>query len=253
MYRAQYRSFGTHDSLLISTTVDADGNDTAGVRWAELRNSGGGWGLYQEGTYAPADGLNRWMGSIAMNGNGDIALGYSVSDKNTYPSIRYVTRCASDPLGTLPGGEVEIIAGTGTQTQANRWGDYSSMSVDPSDDSTFWYTQEYYENTNSFDFKTRIAAIPAPNCVEPCTDDVDLDGFIAESCGGNDCNDNDAAINPGATEICDDGVDNDCDGAIDGADGDCFVCIDLGQSCSTDSDCCSGNCSNGPPSSRVCQ
>lgn len=232
MYRAQYRSFGTHDTLLISTTVDADGSDTAGVRWAELRNSGGGWNLYQEGTYAPADGENRWMGSIAMNGAGDIALGYSVASRRTFPSIRYTTRCASDPLGTMPGGEVEVIAGTGTQTQANRWGDYSSMSVDPADDATFWFTQEYYENTAGFDFKTRIAAIPAP------------------SCGGT-----------GGPEICTDGIDNDLDGLTDCSDPDCSAdpacqggsCFNLGESCSVDGDCCSGNCSNGKPSTRVCQ
>jgi len=165
MYRAQYRSFPGHDSLVMSTTVDATGTNVAGVRWAELRKVSGSWSLYQEGTYAPADGLNRWMGSIAMNGNGDIALGYSVSSSGTAPSVRYVTRCANDPLGTMPGGEMVIVAGTGVQqASANRWGDYSAMSIDPVNDSSFWYTQEYYENNGSFDFKTRIASFPAPDC-----------------------------------------------------------------------------------------
>ncbi|HEX9736841.1 MAG TPA: hypothetical protein VGG06_33155 [Thermoanaerobaculia bacterium] len=164
MYRAQYRSFGGHDSLVINTTVDADGSDTAGILWAELRDTGSGWSLHQNGVYAPSGGLHRWMGSAAMNGFGDVALGYSVANRNTFPSVRYVTRQAADPLGTLPGGEVELIAGTGTQTQANRWGDYSSMSVDPVDDCTFWYTQEYYENTASFDFKTRVGAFGGPSC-----------------------------------------------------------------------------------------
>jgi len=198
MYRAQYRSFPGHDSIVMSTTVDATGSNVAGMRWWELRNSGSGWSIFQEGTYAPADGLNRWMGSIAMNGNGDIALGYSVSSSSTQPGIRYVTRCANDPLGTLPGGEVVIANGTGVQqSSGNRWGDYSAMSVDPSDDSTFWYTQEYVETSGSFDFKTRIASFPAPSgCT--CT-----------------------PTEPGTELTCNDGQDNDCDGLIDCADSDC--------------------------------
>jgi len=222
MYRSQYRHWGTHDSIVLAITVDATGSNVAGMRWAELRNSGGGWSLYQEGTYAPADGLNRWMGSIAMNDDGAIALGYNVSSSAVRPSIRYVTRCPSDPLGTMPGGEVEIIAGTGVQqSSSNRWGDYSAMSVDPVDGTSFWYTGEYYETSGSFDFNTRIATFPGPNCGPACTDDVDLDGFIADTCGGNDCNDNNAAINPAATEVCNDGVDNNCNGLTDCADPAC--------------------------------
>ena len=104
------------------------------------------------------------MGSIAMDSEGHIALGFSVSSANTDPSIRYVTRDSGDAPGTLPGGEVEVIAGGGAQTGANRWGDYSTMSVDPVAECTFWYTQEYYANTGSFDFKTRIAAFKMPDC-----------------------------------------------------------------------------------------
>ena len=86
------------------------------------------------------------MGSAAMNDSGDIAVGYSVSGSGTFPSVRYTTRAATDPLGVLPGGEVEMIAGTGAQTSSsNRWGDYSAMSVDPVDGCTFWFTEEYYE------------------------------------------------------------------------------------------------------------
>ena len=101
MYRAQYRSFGTHDSIVVNHTVDV-GSDVAGIRWAELRNTGSGWVLRQTGTFAPEepDGLieHRWMGSIAMDGDGNIALGYSVSGPDTFPSVRYVTREAADPL-----------------------------------------------------------------------------------------------------------------------------------------------------------
>ncbi len=238
MYRAQYRHFTGYDSLLVSTTADATGNNLAGVRWAELRNSGGGWTLFQEGTYAPGDGENRWMGSIAMNGFGDIALGYSVASNSTFPSIRYVTRTSGDPLGTLPGGEVELVAGAGSQTSSsNRWGDYSSMSVDPVDDCTFWYTQEYYANTGSFDFKTRIGSFRGP------------------SCGGPAC------IPTQTNEIsCGDGIDNDCDGAIDCLDSDCAgtpacAACTLGQPgdpCTANNQCCSNNC-KGKPGAMTCK
>jgi hypothetical protein len=168
MYRAVFRHFGTHDTLILNTTVDATGRNVAGIRWAELRNSGGGWILHQDGTYAPADGENRWMGSAAMDRNGNIALGYSVSSRKTFPSIRYTSRMAGDPLGTLPGGEVVLVAGSDVQARSfNRWGDYSSMSVDPVDDCTFWYTQEYQRNDDArrdFDFKTRIGSFKLPGC-----------------------------------------------------------------------------------------
>ena len=167
MYRAQFRSFASHASIVVNHTVDSNGNDLAGIRWAELRNEGTGWAVYQTGTYAPADGVHRWMGSIAMDGAGNIALGYSASSQSTFPSIRYVTREAGDPLGVLPGGEVVLIAGGGSQQNSkNRWGDYSTMSVDPIDDCTFWYTQEYYANNGSFDFKTRIGSFRIPSCVD---------------------------------------------------------------------------------------
>jgi len=169
MDRAQYRHFATHNSLVINTTVDATGKNVAGVRWAELRNSGGGWTLHQEGTFAPDDGHHRWMGSAAMDKNGNIALGYSVSGREVFPSIRYTSRLANDPLGTMPGGEVELVAGSDVQKKSfSRWGDYSTMSVDPVDGCTFWYTQEYQaddgDGRQDFDFKTRIGAFKLPDC-----------------------------------------------------------------------------------------
>ena len=174
MYRAQFRHFAGHgrlaghDSLVINTTVDSTGRNVAGIRWAELRNAGSGWTLHQEGTYAPADGENRWMGSAAMDKDGNIALGYSVSSRNTFPSVRYTSRLAGDPLGTMPGGEVVLVAGSDVQARSfNRWGDYSAMSVDPLDDCTFWYTQEYQANDDSrrdFDFKTRIGKFKLAGC-----------------------------------------------------------------------------------------
>jgi hypothetical protein len=197
MYRLQYRSFGTYETLVTNHTVDVNGADLAGIRWAELRRSGGGgWTLHQTGTFAPADGLHRWNGSIAMDGFGHIALGYSVVSASKHASIRYVTRAAADPLGTLPGGEVELVAGSGIQQNSHgRWGDYSAMSVDPVDDCTFWYTQEYLTDSGQYDWKTRIGAFNL--CLAGCT----------------------PTQNPETS--CSDGVDNDCDGSTDMADLDC--------------------------------
>jgi hypothetical protein len=234
MYRAQYRSFTDYDSIVLSTTVDASGDNFAGMRWAELRNGGSGWVIHQEGTYAPDDGDHRWMGSVAMNGEGAIALGYSVSGTGTFPSIRYTSRCEDDTLGEMTGGEEEMMAGAGVQTSSyNRWGDYSSMSVDPVDDTTFWYTQQYYANTGSFDFKTRIGAFSV-DCSggSGCT----ADEIPETSCSDGNDNDCDGLIDaedpdcePSCVlgdEICEDGCDNDGDGFIDADDSDCAgLCI----------------------------
>jgi hypothetical protein len=167
MYRLQYRYFGTHETLVVNHTVDVDGTDRAGIRWYELRNGGSAWSMHQQGTYAPADGLHRWMGSVAMDAAGNMALGFSVSSLITSPSIRYVGREATDLLNQM-GLETTIIAGTGYQLHSSgRWGDYSTMSVDPTDDCTFWYTQEYYANVDILygaNWQTRIASFKFPSC-----------------------------------------------------------------------------------------
>ena len=164
MYRAQYRNFGTYEAIAISHTVDVTGRSVGGIRWAELRDTGAGWFLYQTGTVSPTSDT-RWMPSIAMDKQGNIAVGYSVSSRQVKPSVRYVTRSAGDPLGTM-GTEVTLVTGAGVQqSSSNRWGDYSAMSLDPSDSCTFWYTQEYYANNGSFDFKTRIGSFKVPGCV----------------------------------------------------------------------------------------
>jgi hypothetical protein len=164
MYRLQYRNFGDHQALVLNHTVDVDGTDHAGVRWYELRNSGSGWSIHQQGTFAPDD-HHRWMGSAAMNQNGDIALGYSISSGTIYPSIRVTGRFSGDPLGTMSTAEGTVVVGTGYQTSPlHRWGDYSSMSVDPFDDCTFWYTQEYYQITGNASWQTRFAAFKLRNC-----------------------------------------------------------------------------------------
>jgi hypothetical protein len=153
MFRLQYRNFGTYQTMVANHTVNA-GSGRAGVRWYELRKETDDWYIYQQGTYAPADGQYRWMGSIAMNGNGDIALGYSQASSTKYPSIYYVGRRADAPLGEMNLAEVEIIGGTSSQSGISRWGDYSCLSVDPSDDTTFWFTTEYQKSG----WKTRIAS-----------------------------------------------------------------------------------------------
>lgn len=164
MYRAQWRSFGSYDAVVLNHTVNADGFGTGGIRWVELRDHGAGFELFQTGTFAPDDGDHRFMGSIAQDGKGNIALGYSVTGRNTFPSVRYTGRAASDPPGQMQ-TELECHAGRGVQVQAaNRWGDYSTMSVDPEDDCTFWYTQEYYQNKKRRNFKTRVCAFRFEGC-----------------------------------------------------------------------------------------
>ena len=162
MHRLAYRNFGGWQSMVVDHTVTA-GSNRAGIRWYELTDDGSGWGINQQGTYAPTDGLHRWMGSIAQDSSGNMALGYSVSSSTTYPSIRYTGRLVTDPPGTLPQGEESIMAGAGSQlSTSNRWGDYSAMTIDPNDDCTFWYTQEYYSTTGGANWRTRIGAFRFP-------------------------------------------------------------------------------------------
>jgi hypothetical protein len=162
MFRLQYRNFGGYQTLVSNHSVDVNGADHAGVRWYELRSSGGNWSIHQQDTFAP-DSDHRWMGSAAMNRFGDIALGYSVSSETTYPSIRFTGRLKGDPLNLMTMGEGVVVNGNSVQTSSNRWGDYSMMSVDPVDDCTFWYTQEYYD-TNSPSWQTRITAFRLRDC-----------------------------------------------------------------------------------------
>jgi hypothetical protein len=163
MYRLAYRNFGDHESRVVSHAV-TPGN-SVGMRWYELRNPNGSPPtVFQQGTYAP-DSKFRWMGSAAMDGSGDIALGFSISGTSMFPSIGYTGRLAGDPLGTMTQGETVLQAGGGSQTGGlDRWGDYSSMSIDPSDDCTFWYTNEYLPANGSFNWRTRIGSFTLPGC-----------------------------------------------------------------------------------------
>lgn len=165
MYRLAYRNFGTYEALVVNHSVNAGGG-VSGVRWYEIRDPNGAPTVYQQGTYSP-DSSYRWMGSIAQDKDGDMALGYSVSDgTSVYPSIRYTGRLASDTLGTMPQGESSLQAGSGSQgPNLSRWGDYSSMSIDPADDCTFWYTNEYLTANGTFNWHTRIGSFKYPTCV----------------------------------------------------------------------------------------
>jgi hypothetical protein len=164
MHRLQYRNFGSYQAIVASHTVDV-GSDHAGMRWYELRNTGSGWYIYQQGTYAP-DATHRWMGSVAMDGDGNIAAGYSNSSSTMFPAIKYTGRFKDDALNVFSMAEQTIISGTGSQTgSANRWGDYSMMTVDPSDDATFWYINEYLQTTSTNSWKTRIASFKISSLV----------------------------------------------------------------------------------------
>ena len=168
-FRLAYRNFKTYESLVTNQSVEATPG-VAGARWYEIRrDENGAYSIYQQGTYDPGDGVHRWMGSIAMDKKGNIALGYSVVNGTTvFPGIRYTGRLAGDPLGQMTLGEGTIINGSGVQTNTNsRWGDYTDMTVDPTDDCTFWYVNEYYQTTEpppDRKWQTRIGSFKLPGC-----------------------------------------------------------------------------------------
>jgi hypothetical protein len=160
MYRLAYRNFGHHQAMVFNHSV------TSGVRWYELRaavSATAPYSVYQQGTYAP-DATYRWMGSAAMDQAGDLAVGYSASSSSIHPAVRYSGRVPSDTLGTLE-SEGSIIEGTGSQTNGlHRWGDYSSLRIDPSDDCTFWYINQYLKADGAFNWSTRIGAFKFSSC-----------------------------------------------------------------------------------------
>jgi hypothetical protein len=164
-WRLAYRNFGTYEALVTNQSVEALPG-VAGVRWYEIRRVGSQLSLFQQGTYAPDDGVNRWMGSLAMDKLGDMALGFSVSNAtDVFPGIRYTGRLKGDPLGQITLGEAVLIDGSGSQTVSARWGDYTSMNLDPSNDCTFWYVNEYYQVSSARGWQTRIGNFTLPGCV----------------------------------------------------------------------------------------
>ena len=158
MHRVQYRNFNGTQHIVCNHTIDVDNTDHAGIRWYELEHDGTEWTIRQFGTYAP-DGDSRWMGSIAMNGNHEIALAYSVSSNTTYPSIRFTGQSAAENAnasGIMDIVEESIHVGTASQTSSERWGDYANLNVDPVDDNSFWFTTEY--NISGYSKGTRVAS-----------------------------------------------------------------------------------------------
>ncbi len=167
-WRLAYRNFKGYESLVTNQSVEALPG-VAGVRWYEIRRTNGTYSLYQQSTYAPNDGVHRWMGSIAQDKKGNMGLGYSVVNAtDVYPGIRYTGRLTGDPLGQMTLGEGVIMNGTGVQLTTNsRWGDYTSMNIDPTDDCTFWYVNEYYQTTDPVrlrNWQTRIVSFKLPGC-----------------------------------------------------------------------------------------
>ncbi len=159
MHQSHYRNFTSHESIVLNFLVNASStNDIfAGIRWMELRRTPANpaWSVYQEGTFAPEDGLHRFMSSICMDGSGNIGLAYSVSGEQIYPSLRFTGRRVSDPLGEMTIDEFEFATGA-SAAPLSRYGDYSQMSLDPANDRTFWFTGEYMGNNS--DWATKIVS-----------------------------------------------------------------------------------------------
>jgi len=157
MYRLAYRKFADgHEALVTSHTI------TTGYRWYEIRDPNGSPTVFQQGTFAP-DASTRWMGSIAMDKNGNIGMGYTVGSSSVFPSVFFTGRNPGDPAGAMQTEQL-IVNGSGSQTNPTRWGDYSAMTIDPIDDCTFWYTQEYSKTTGQFSWNTRIANFKFAGC-----------------------------------------------------------------------------------------
>ncbi len=200
MMHLAYRNFGGHESLVVNHTIDVYNAPPttyglAGIRWYEVRggvvdNTLADATLYQSGTLgSPADTLNRWMGSLAMDRFGNLALGYSVSNSSVYPGIRYTGRLSADPLGEMPQGEGTLKDGSGSQLNfRGRWGDYTSMSLDPVDDCTFWYTNQYIETTANINWKTQIASFHYPGCNVAPTFYLETAPPALEICAANPAN-----------------------------------------------------------------
>jgi hypothetical protein len=181
MQKVQYRKIGAAESLWVVHSTRASSSSTVRPQWAQIDVSGGvvATSPLQQQIFAPDTTLYRWMPSLAVDGQGNMAMGYSRSNGTSpnFPGLYYAGRLAGDPANTLPQTETVLQAGSGSQingpgslsgTAIHRWGDYSAMSVDPSDDCTFWYTNLYYDsqtNGNSSNWRTRIGSFKFPGCV----------------------------------------------------------------------------------------
>jgi hypothetical protein len=167
-YRLSYRNFGTHEAMTINHPVATGG--VSAIRWYELRNAAGqslstaAPVVHQQGTYSPSPAAHRWMGSAALDKTGGIAIGYNISSSTTRPGIRYTGRGPSDPLGAL-GSESFVMDGGGSQmTTLARWGDYSTISVDPVDGCTMVFTTEFIPANGTYNWSTYIYSFKLSTC-----------------------------------------------------------------------------------------
>jgi len=149
-YRAQYMRWVNYNTMMLCHVVDVNNaasiaNKRAGIRWYELRQYGNDadWEIYQQGSYAPAGTDHRWLGSISMDANGHIAMGYSIGGANRFASLAYTGRYSWDTPGVMTRAELIAVDGLSAQTGGNRFGDYAQMALDPVDPTVFWYTGEY--------------------------------------------------------------------------------------------------------------
>lgn len=205
-----YRNFGGHEELVANQTVTAStsGNPPSGIRWYELKTSSAGagdWSLVQSGTYDPNDGNSRWVGSMAMDHSGDMALGYSVSGTSMAPAVAYTGRLKGDTAGKMTEPETTLVAGYGVKQYINSWSDHSSMAVDPANGCTFWYGNEYYQETSSNYWSTHLAAFKFNSCTANTVGTVK--GTVTSAASGQ-------TISDAAVAITADGIvtDTDSDG-----------------------------------------
>ncbi|WP_103069251.1 GEVED domain-containing protein [Aquimarina sediminis] len=192
MFASNYRRFCSYNSVLINFAVDIDAvaDNISAIRWYELRQNGDGqpWTVYQEGTYMSPDGKSAWCGSMAMDIFGNIGMGYTTmgttangATVNSFASIRYTGRLASDPLGTMTIAEQTIAVGTGDQVNGgNRYGDYAQLTVDPTDDQTFWHIAEYYEN-GGFNARNIVGVFKVAEVVTTDVGVVSIDAPVKEA------------------------------------------------------------------------
>jgi hypothetical protein len=168
MFRLAYRNIGGVERMVVNHAVQVNNtrkpnSGNAAVRWYEIRNMSGTPSVFQQSSYSP-DTNFRWMGSVAMDKQGNLAIGYSKSSTSVKPNLAFATRLAGDAPGTL-GAETTIVAGGGSQlSNLSRWGDYTHMSVDPVDDCTFWYTGQYLKANGTFNWSTRVASFKINGC-----------------------------------------------------------------------------------------
>ncbi len=195
MQKVQYRRVGNAESLWVAHTFRSSSTGPTGVQWAQINVTGGTIAAapVQQQLYSPADGLYRWTGSIAVDRDGNAALAYSVSGAASpnFPGVAYAGRLVTDPLNTMPRSENSLITGSGSQIlncgggPCDRWGDYASISVDPVDGCTFWFTSEYYSSQtagSSGAWNTRIGSFRFPSCgLRTFLSTGPQDGWVLES------------------------------------------------------------------------